>query len=264
MRRSQSHAPTKARRHRDGSVWPKRRHWHDRIARDTRLTAGAKSFLSLLGARSDDTGKPVWGAQAKMAVQLARCPRSVRRYVGEAEELGYVKVYRSKPERGPNGRWYRKKTNVYYLCLPKVDDPKPAPRRRQRAPYCVLSQKAQRSGTGAGREHALQMRDAELGSAPGPGVDHFESDEASRQPGLVHLEDSDGPSTPLMGEAKPRCFPTETDISETLDVTSFFAACRAALPPRHSPLGGAGAQRAALSHAGASETGPQREAPVPH
>ena len=44
---------------RPGLTWPKRRQWLDRIACDTRLTAGAKSWLMLLAQRSDDAGKPV-------------------------------------------------------------------------------------------------------------------------------------------------------------------------------------------------------------
>ncbi len=65
----------------------------------------------LLAKRSDDNGKPVWG-------NIGRSDRSVRRYRAEAEDLGYVTVYRSKPERGPSGRWSRRKANSYYLRLP--------------------------------------------------------------------------------------------------------------------------------------------------
>ena len=109
----------------------------------------AKSFLGLVASRSDDAGKPAWGAQARIGVALGRSERSVRRYVAEAEELGYLKVYRAKPERGPQGRWHRKKTNVYYLCLPKAGDDRPAPRRRQ--PRLVLrGQQPQRGPPGAG------------------------------------------------------------------------------------------------------------------
>ena len=119
--------------------WPKRRPWLDRIAHDDRLTSGCKAWLSLLASRSDDQAKPVFGRQTKMAEQLGRSDRSVRSYRQEAEQLGYVKTYRAKPERGRDGRWGRRRTNRYYLCLPARETAaQPAPRRRQRAPYCVV------------------------------------------------------------------------------------------------------------------------------
>jgi hypothetical protein len=100
-------------------AWPKRRVWLDRIAAETRLTAGAKTWLLLLARRSDDNGKPVWGNQVRMAEQIGRCDRSVRRYRAEAEQLGYVDCYRSKPLRDPHtGRWGRVRSNAYYLDSP--------------------------------------------------------------------------------------------------------------------------------------------------
>jgi hypothetical protein len=118
---------------------PKRRQWLDRVAEDRRLTAGSKSWLLLLARRSDDAGKPVWGRQTRQAEDLGRGDRSVRRYRAEAEELGYVKCYRARPERDAHGRWCRRRTNTYYLCLPGRETAvQEAPRRRQRAGYCVL------------------------------------------------------------------------------------------------------------------------------
>ena len=74
-----------------------------------------------------------------MAVQLGRCRRSVIRYSTEAVELGYLQVFRTRPERGPDGRWCRRKTNAYYFTVPAADTAgRPAPRRRQRAPYCIV------------------------------------------------------------------------------------------------------------------------------
>jgi hypothetical protein len=139
-------------------VWPKRRQWADRIATDNRLTAGAKAWLALLARRSDDAGKPVWGNQERMGAQLGRCGRSVRRYRVEAEELGYVQVFRSKPLRGPDGRWHRRKSNAYYLCLPaRHTAGKAAPRRKQRAPYCVVS---------TARPHRRHLPDSDDRSTP--------------------------------------------------------------------------------------------------
>jgi hypothetical protein len=157
------------------AAWPKRRQWLARIARDIRLTAGAKMWLMMLASRSDDAGKPVWGNQVKMAQQIGCCDRSVRRYLVEAEALGYIAVYRSKPERGPSGRWCRRKSNSYYLRLPAQDSERlEAPRRRKRAPYCVIRP---RPSSSSGRQRA-DLRPM--------GAD-------------VHLPDSDGRSSPLRG-----------------------------------------------------------------
>jgi hypothetical protein len=235
MRRPHSHAPSQVRRHRDGSVWPKRRMWQDRVACDKRFTPGAKSFLGLIASRSDDAGKPAWGAQARIGAALGRSERSVRRYVAEAEELGYLKVYRAKPERGPQGRWHRKKTNVYYLCLPKAGDDRPAPRRRQRASYCVVS-----SHSEARREQALlQARRAEWRGPDGEGAHRAGAELVAAAGVPSHLQDSDGPSTPLSGEAQPAAPPPECSPSLETPWSSHLAAARAALPQhKHSPLGG--------------------------
>jgi hypothetical protein len=119
--------------------WKKRRAVLDAIHRDHRLTTGARAFLGLLLDRSDDAGKPVWGNQEKMAVRFGRSDRTLRRYRDELERLGYLKVYRSKPERGSDGRWCRRRSNSYYFCLPaRSQASEPAPRHRQKAGYCVL------------------------------------------------------------------------------------------------------------------------------
>jgi len=200
------------------AAWPKRRQWLDRIAGENRLTTGCKAWLMLLAKRSDDGGKPVWGNQVKMALHIGCSDRSVRRYRAEAEELGYVAVYRSKPERGPAGRWCRRKANSYYLRLPAKDtDQLDAPRRRQRASYCVV------------RSHQA----AEADSAP-PRHD--------RRPfgAGADLPDSDGRSSPLRGastdaatpmsDIKPGPWaPTET---ERAAAAAHIAAIRARL--RHA------------------------------
>jgi hypothetical protein len=116
----------------------RRRQWLHTLALDRRLTAGAKAWLMLLASRSSDDGKPVWGLQTKQAQAIGRSDRSVRRYRDEAEHLGYVRCYRSNPERGPDGTYGRRKTNRYYLCSPT---PSQAPRARPRASYCVLKRR---------------------------------------------------------------------------------------------------------------------------
>jgi hypothetical protein len=172
-RNNDNHHPNRALRR---AGWPKRRQWLDRIARDNRLTTGAKTWLLLLASRSDDGGKPVWGNQVKMAEQIERCDRSLRRYSVEAETLGYVAVYRSKPQRGPSGRWCRRKSNSYYLRLPAQDTVRlVAPRRRERVPYCVL------------RTRPISH----------PRCDHRPDPQPVRADS--HLADSDDRSSPLRG-----------------------------------------------------------------
>jgi hypothetical protein len=187
--------------------WPKRRQLLYRIARDSRLTAGAKAWFLYLLSCSDEEGKPVWGNQAKMAALICRGSRSVRRYRSELEQLGYITTYRAAPERGPDGRYCRRRSNTYYLHLPPASSAdRPAPRRRQRAPYCVVPHRA---------------------------LGHFRS-------GTSHLAASDGRSTPLRGETTggspplSSFKPSETPVferSEALDTVanSAIAAARAAL-----------------------------------
>jgi hypothetical protein len=119
--------------------WPRRRQWMDAVARETRLTYGAHAWLLVLAVRSDESGKPVWGSQERMAKELGGSTRSVRRYLVEAEALGYVQVFRSKSVRGPHGRFSGRRTNRYYFTLPKGDQKTmEAPRRKRRSGYCVL------------------------------------------------------------------------------------------------------------------------------
>jgi hypothetical protein len=169
-------------------AWPKRRQWADRIATDNRLTHGAKAWLALLARRSDDAGKPVWGNQKKMAEQIGRCDRSVRRYRLEAEELGYVKTFRSKPLTGPDGRFCGRKSNSYYLTLPARETArKAAPRRKQRAPYCVV---------GSGKTHRVLLPDSDGRSSPlrGASTATHPPDEYERE----HAEHPEEPADPAV------------------------------------------------------------------
>jgi Helix-turn-helix domain len=125
--------------------WPKRRQWLDRIAVDPRLTRGAKAQLMVLAARSDNAGKPVWGCQARLAADSDTSVRTVRRYTAEAEALGYLRVFRSRPQRGPDGRWCRRKSNSYYLSLPPASGALEAPRRVKPAGRCVVASHKRRS-----------------------------------------------------------------------------------------------------------------------
>jgi hypothetical protein len=157
-------APNRAERR----AWPKRRHWLSRVAADKRLTAGAKSWLLLVASRSDDAGKPCWGRQTVMAAELGRSRHSVIRYVAEGEALGYVKCFRSTPQRDPaTGRWYRRKANAYYLCLPpKSAADQPAPRRRQRAPFCPIGSRPHRLSLLRSTKAASTLAGAPTGAAP--------------------------------------------------------------------------------------------------
>jgi hypothetical protein len=222
------------RTHPNGKAWPKRRQWLDRIAGETRLTHGCKSWLLQLAKRSDDLGKPVWGNQVKMAAELGRCDRSVRRYRAEAEQLGYVLVFRSKPQRGTDGRYYRRKSNNYYLCLPaKAKAAEPAPRRRQRAPYCVV-----RRHRDASTEPVL------AGALAARAAQDLVSAAEEAEGGLLDLTDTDDRSTPLKGVRQPSPHPTAEHFHDQhAPNLSGIAAARAALatcnqsppPPKHTP-----------------------------
>lgn len=177
--------------------WAKRRDWLDRVSSEHRLTAGAKAWLLLLAARSDDQAKPVWGTQLRMAEILDRSDRSVQRYLVEAEQLGYVKAYRSRPVRGPEGRWCRRKSNCYYLTIPSLDGPLAALSgrhlRRQAAPR--------------------HLPDSHVGSTP------F----GARQP---------SPLAPEVMQKLADAPLKATAEGELLDPAQFFASLRASLPPR--------------------------------
>jgi hypothetical protein len=120
--------------------WPRRRRWLGKVARATHLTTGCRAWLLVLAGRSDDLGKPVWGTQERMGEHMGMSARTVRRYAAEAAAAGFVKVYRSTPQRGPDGRYYRRASNVYYLVMPATppEEATEAPRRRKKAGYCVL------------------------------------------------------------------------------------------------------------------------------
>jgi Helix-turn-helix domain len=169
-------------------AWPKRRAILDAVATDTRLTSGCKTFLLLLCRRSDDTAKPVWGTQTKMAHQLGRSDRSLRRYRAELETLGYLTVYRTPPQRGPDGRWHRRRSNTYYLHIaPAARRDQGAPRRQQRTPFSVLPRhRAGQYTTGGTRTP----------SHPDPAT------------APAHLPDSNDRSTPFGGETTGASPPT--------------------------------------------------------
>jgi hypothetical protein len=163
-----------------GKGWPKRRQWLDRIASDPRLTRGAKSLLLLVASRSDDLGKPVWGGQAKLATQSDTSVRSVRRYTAEAEALGYLAVFRARPQRGPDGRWCRRRSNSYYLRLPPVSSPLTAPRRVKPAGRCIVSAHNPRS---------------HLADSAGPSTPYGESQPANSRPEMTLSTASTRPET---------------------------------------------------------------------
>jgi len=226
--------PVSRRTHRDGKPWPKRRQWLDRISAETRLTHGCKAWLLNLAKRSGDGGKPVWGNQEKMATELGRCSRSVRRYRAEAETLGYVLVFRSRPLRGPDGRFCRRKANSYYLCLPaKAKAAEPAPRRRQRAPYCVV-----RRHRDASTEPVL------AGALAARAAQDLVSAAEEAEGGLLDLADTDDRSTPLTGVRQPSPHPTaehshdqhSPNLSGIAAARAVLAACNQSPPsPKHTP-----------------------------
>lgn len=209
-------APTNRAARRDG--WKKRRTILDAAAADCRPTAGAKAYLLLLMRRSDDAGKPVWGNQEKMARQLGCSARTVRRYRGELETLGYIVVYRYRPQRGPDGRWYRRRSNSYYFRLPARPGLAEAPRRRHRAIYSVLPRR--RPGQFAARQAIPHL--ADIGDRSSP----FGGEQTSGSP----------PPQEVPAAATPQK-PQNNPLRSTAE--HHFAAARAALfrnqPPRTRP-----------------------------
>ena len=126
----------------DSYGWPTlRRDWVDALACDDRLTAGSRALGMLLATRSNDRGKLVFGSQVRLAEVLKVSVRSIVRYVRELELLGYVRVFRSKPQRDADGKWWRRLTNRYRLVVPKraTRSSLEAPRRRLKAAYAVVS-----------------------------------------------------------------------------------------------------------------------------
>lgn len=129
------------------SSWAKRREWLHVGAHDARLTAGSKTLLNLLAARSDDAGKPVWGSQSRIAAILGVSVRSVVRYVAELASHGYVRVFGSLPSRSADGRWHRRKSNIYYLTVPTKESRSEAPWRRRRRERSTMPTDSAQSST---------------------------------------------------------------------------------------------------------------------
>lgn len=121
------HSPTQApgteppgRAHRRRARWAtKRREVLDRAAHDQTLTATDHQVLVALSWYSDDTGKPCWPSEARLATQLGLSERTVSRCVVQLETAGYLGVLRSPPERDrETGKFCRRHTNRYLLRKP--------------------------------------------------------------------------------------------------------------------------------------------------
>jgi hypothetical protein len=130
--------------------------------------------MLLLARRSDDQAAHVWGRQEKMADELGRSRHSVIRYSAEAEQLGYLRVFRSKPERDrETGRYFRRRSNAYYFSIPaKSSTDQPAPRRRERAPSCPVAHLR--------RSPATSPPSGEWGEPQTPPVDDSEPSAATK------------------------------------------------------------------------------------
>jgi hypothetical protein len=104
----------------------RRRQWYACVTK-AKLAGDTARWLLLLGGRSDDTAKPVWGRQTRMAEELTRCERSVRNYRLAAEQAGLIRTYRADPQRHPTtGRWFRPRSNTYVLVFPTKSEGEPA------------------------------------------------------------------------------------------------------------------------------------------
>lgn len=175
--------------------WPtKRRDWRDHLNLSKRIVRSTESIVNLIARRSNDSGKPVWGSQVNMAAELGVSIRTVVRGLKELEQAGYLKVYRSKPERGPHGRFCRRKSNCYYLVIPgRQMAAQPAPRRRQRAPYCVVP------GGDTRRHH---LRDSDGTSSPdGVSQPHHHPPDEYQSKGSAHPKSRIHPLRALIDDA---------------------------------------------------------------
>ncbi|MHB1447215.1 MAG: hypothetical protein ACYCTI_13120 [Acidimicrobiales bacterium] len=181
-----------------------RRRWLERVAFDRRLTSGCKDWLGLLASRSDDTGKAVWGAQARQADELGRHHGTVRRYRAEAETAGYILTKSADPERDhATGRFYRRHSNTYIPLMPSAEALEgPAPRRRQR--YCGPAE-GSKSRSHLARTHARSTPVRGV-SKPRPGPS-----ETIRPPGGEHRQGSSASQKqsqdlppPVLGEVATR------------------------------------------------------------
>jgi hypothetical protein len=174
--------------HRRPLPWPRRRRWLSRVSRAAQLTSGCRAWLLLLATRSDDLGKPVWGTQERMSAQLGLSARTVRRYVAEAEAAGFVKVTRSAPLRAPDGRFYRRASNVYWLTTP-VAEPQGAtegPRRRPKAGYCVLKPTPHLGDTHGPSTAPLGQGEPPAAPASAPDADEQGEIQAQLDPDVFH------------------------------------------------------------------------------
>lgn len=97
-----------------------RRLFCDRVNHNPTLRSVAKDVAMVLVSFSDDSGKPVWPSQQRLAGILGRDVRTVRRAIAELEGAGYLRIVRHPPERNRRtGRYFRRFNNYHYFCLPQ-------------------------------------------------------------------------------------------------------------------------------------------------
>jgi DNA-binding transcriptional MocR family regulator len=200
----------------------KRRDVLQRAAHDPTLISTDVRVLGALASYSDDSAKPCWPSQERLAKQLGFSTRTVSRSVGRLEAAGYLAVLRAKPERDrPSGRFRRRHTNRYCLCRPPG---RPAEYRPgQHRVYRVAALRA------------LQ-REAEQANAG--------------QNSCPDLHDTGDASTPCRGEPNPAPAPPAVDSSSTSPPTPTLAA------PGPSSTTPPGSTNTPAPHGGAPVCGP--------
>jgi hypothetical protein len=96
----------------------RRRRYLAHVQSDTTIVRSVLATLIALIDHSDDSAKPVWPSQERLAKLVGVDVRTIRRHVGELRDAGYLMVYVSGANRDPvTGRYSRRKTNRYYFSF---------------------------------------------------------------------------------------------------------------------------------------------------
>jgi hypothetical protein len=119
--RTQKTKKSKSQKRRKPGDYTRRGRWLDHVVDNANvlgLSRGAVALATAISRWGGATLKEVWGDQNKFA-ELALCsPSQFRANMKELENARLMEVDRCEPERGPDGRWFRRLTNRYRFLVP--------------------------------------------------------------------------------------------------------------------------------------------------